>query len=88
MWHTIIYSILHMFVDAVCAFAMYGWFMAGPRGYYNILIYNFCAFAVQMPLGAWMDVLCAKRDNRSIKLGKKVRKARIYRFYLRQPVLY
>lgn len=70
MWHTIIYSILHMFVDAICAFAMYGWFVTGPRGYINILIYNFCAFAVQMPLGAWLDILCARRDSLSGELEK------------------
>ena len=70
MWMIIIYSILHMFVDAVCAFAMYGWFVTGPRGYINILIYNFCAFAVQMPLGAWLDILCARRDSLSGEIEK------------------
>ncbi|MBE6950938.1 MAG: MFS transporter [Ruminococcaceae bacterium] len=49
---TSLYSILHFLVDGVCAWAMLGRF-AGD--YTGILIYNFCAFALQFPLGAVLD---------------------------------
>lgn len=49
---TALYSILHFLVDGICAWAMFGRF----RGDYGaILVYNFCAFALQMPLGAVLD---------------------------------
>lgn len=50
-----IYSVLHMLVDGVCAFAMFGQYVSDKNGYWNILIYNFCAFALQMPLGLILD---------------------------------
>ncbi|NCB94411.1 MAG: hypothetical protein EOM40_17910 [Clostridia bacterium] len=59
---TATYSVLHMLVDGICALAMFGRFIGGENGYYNILIYNFCAFALQMPLGVLMDML-SKRQN-------------------------
>ena len=58
---TTIYSILHMFVDGICAFAMFGKFVNDSLGYEYFLIYNFCAFAMQMPLGAMLDLLNMKR---------------------------
>lgn len=61
---TMIYSILHMFVDGICAFAMFGKFATGSSGYEYFLIYNFCAFALQMPFGAILDLYNMK--------GKKV----------------
>lgn len=54
---TILYSALHFLVDGVCALAMFGGFLSGERGYFYILVYNFCAFALQMPLGAALDML-------------------------------
>lgn len=57
---TALYSILHMFVDGVCAFAMFGTFLEREQGYFYVLVYNFCAFALQMPFGAAMDLLHAK----------------------------
>ncbi|MBQ8821296.1 MAG: hypothetical protein IJZ82_01505 [Lachnospiraceae bacterium] len=51
------YSILHFLVDGICAFAMFGHFAAREDWYLNILLYNFCAFALQMPLGAVLDGL-------------------------------
>ncbi len=53
---TAIYSLLHMFVDAVCALAMFGCFFE-EKGYFSLLLYNFCAFALQMPLGTLLDIL-------------------------------
>ena len=57
---TAIYSVLHMFVDGVCAFAMFGTFLKQEQGYFYVLVYNFCAFALQMPFGAVLDLLYAK----------------------------
>ncbi len=56
---TILYSVLHFLVDGVCALAMFGGFLSGEQGYFYILVYNFCAFALQMPLGAALDMLNA-----------------------------
>ncbi len=61
--NTIIYSILHMFVDGICAFTMFGRFVNGNQGYEYFLIYNFCAFALQMPFGAILDSLALSRKQ-------------------------
>lgn len=60
---TVLYSVLHMLVDGVCAIAMFGWFCLGEQGYLHILLYNFCAFALQMPLGIILDLLNAKNQT-------------------------
>lgn len=57
---TVLYSILHFLVDGVCAFAMFGYFATQENWYLNILLYNFCAFALQMPLGVVLDGLNAR----------------------------
>lgn len=54
---TALYSLLHFLVDFACAHAMFRSFTAGASGYANILLYNFCAFALQMPLGTMLDSL-------------------------------
>lgn len=59
-------SILHMCVDGVCAFAMVGYFKTQPHWYLNILLYNFCAFALQMPFGFLVDFLEKKYRSRFI----------------------
>lgn len=51
-----VYAALHFLVDGVCAWAMLGRF--GGSG---ILVYNFCAFALQFPLGAVLDRLGGRR---------------------------
>ncbi len=62
---TAIYSILHFLVDGVCAFAMAMSF--ANAGYEKFLIYNFCAFALQMPMGAVLDgVVLKSRKNYSV----------------------
>ena len=53
---TTIYSILHMFVDGICALAMFGWFTKQENSNWLFLAYNFCAFALQMPFGAMLDM--------------------------------
>ena len=62
---TAIYSVLHMFVDGVCAFAMFGTFLKQEQGYFYVLVYNFCAFALQMPFGAVLDLWYAKSGKHS-----------------------
>jgi len=54
-----IYSFLHMLVDGICALAMFGRFAEQPEGdwAWYLLLYNFCAFALQMPFGILLDLL-------------------------------
>ncbi len=65
---TILYSVLHMLVDGMCAMAMFGTFLSGRDGYYFLLLYNFCAFALQMPLGVVLDYLCLKLADQKERL--------------------
>ena len=67
---TVLYSVLHMLIDGVCAIAMFGWFRLGEQGYLNILLYNFCAFALQMPLGAMLDLWNAGKRTAERTDGK------------------
>lgn len=52
---TALYTVLHLLVDGVCALAMFGRFLPREEGYFHILWYNFCAFALQMPFGLLLD---------------------------------
>lgn len=54
---TVLYSILHLLVDGLCAIAMFGRYIPQKDGYFYILLYNFCAFALQMPFGVLLDAL-------------------------------
>lgn len=58
------YAILHFLVDGLCAFAMFGTFSAGENWYLNVLLYNFCAFAMQMPMGVVLDGLNRRKEER------------------------
>ena len=49
-----IYSFTHFWVDLACAYLIYST-IAGKDWYICLLIYNFCAFALQMPLGMIAD---------------------------------
>lgn len=60
---TAIYAVLHLFVDGMCALIMFGKFLDQGNGSLFILLYNFSAFALQMPLGLAIDMLCRKREN-------------------------
>lgn len=53
--NTLLYAALHFWVDFVCAWAMFSFYIEG--NYENLLIYNFCAFALQMPFGTLLDLL-------------------------------
>jgi len=52
-----IYSITHFLVDFACAFLMFRNIAGTPDGYLCVLLYNFCAFAMQMPIGLLADKL-------------------------------
>jgi len=49
------YSVTHFIIDFACAFLMFRSIAGTPDGYLCVLIYNFCAFAMQMPLGIIAD---------------------------------
>ena len=61
---TVIYSALHLLVDGMCALAMFGRLLPGGDRGLSILVYNFCAFALQMPLGVALDALCVGKKGR------------------------
>lgn len=65
---TAIYSILHLLVDGVCALAMFGIFIPEEDGYFLILVYNFCAFALQMPLGILLDALSGRAERKGWRM--------------------
>lgn len=52
-----IYSASHFIVDFACAFMMFRSISEAPGWYLCVLMYNFCAFAMQMPLGVIIDRL-------------------------------
>jgi len=57
-WHVLLaYSFTHFLVDFACAFLMFRSIAGTPNGYLCVLLYNFCAFALQMPLGILADKL-------------------------------
>lgn len=49
------YVIAHFVVDFACAFLMFRMIVGTSSGYTCLLIYNFCAFALQMPMGLLAD---------------------------------
>lgn len=52
-----LYSLAHFCVDFACAFLMFCYIAGTPEGYLYVLLYNFCAFGLQMPLGVIADKL-------------------------------
>ena len=65
------YSVMHFFVDFLCAWGIFRNFQTGSGAYQNYLIYNFCAFALQMPLGILLDVLRSRvSDSLRPRLGQ------------------
>jgi len=52
-----VYSGTHFFIDFACAFLMFSSIVHYPDWLTYILIYNFCAFAMQMPIGIIADKL-------------------------------
>lgn len=62
---TALYTVLHLLVDGVCALAMFGRFLPREGGYFYILWYNFCAFALQMPFGLLLDRMSERIEERN-----------------------
>ena len=52
-----LYSLAHFWVDLSCAFLMFRRAAPSPDFMLCLLLYNFCAFALQMPLGLLLDRL-------------------------------
>lgn len=52
-----LYSLTHFWVDLSCAFLVFRTMTAGADLALCLLLYNFCAFALQMPLGLLADRL-------------------------------
>ena len=66
---TVWYSILHFLVDGVCALAMFGSFLPGGHDHTDILVYNFCAFAMQMPLGLALDMASIRYREKEMEIA-------------------
>lgn len=49
------YVSAHFLVDFACAFFMFGTLYTTEQWYIYVLLYNFCAFAMQMPIGLLAD---------------------------------
>ncbi|WMJ22849.1 hypothetical protein RBG61_12765 [Paludicola sp. MB14-C6] len=55
-WEMVItYSIAHFIIDFACAIMLFSMLLGTETWYLCVLIYNFCAFAMQMPLGLIAD---------------------------------
>ena len=52
---TFVYAAAHMVVDFACVFLMFRSAASTPDWHLCVLLYNFCAFALQMPLGVLAD---------------------------------
>lgn len=52
-----VYSASHFIVDFACAFLMFRSISLQKDWYLCILLYNFCAFAMQMPIGVAADMV-------------------------------
>ena len=52
-----LYSLAHFWVDLSCAFLAFRFLSGSADFLLCLLLYNFCAFALQMPLGLWADGL-------------------------------
>ena len=60
-----ILSAIHAGIDFLCAFSLYRCFQSFPQVF---LLYNFCAFALQMPIGLIADILNDRR-NEDVKVA-------------------
>ncbi len=62
-----VYSVGHFLVDLACAFLMFSLPISGDDRLLGIILYNFCAFALQMPVGLVADRL--QRNGAVAALG-------------------
>jgi len=58
---TFLYSALHFLTDFLCGFAVFARFLGKGRDIRVLFAYNFCAFAMQLPLGVLLDLLSERR---------------------------
>ena len=65
---TVLFSIIHMLVDGLCAFTMAAVSPSGNAVISAFIVYNFCAFVLQMPIGAVIDGLISRSDNHKLPL--------------------
>ena len=58
LWaRTAAYAVCHFLVDFSCAYLLFSTLAGRMGGAEQLLVYNFCAFALQMPLGLLADRL-------------------------------
>ncbi|MCR4738962.1 MAG: hypothetical protein K5886_01720 [Lachnospiraceae bacterium] len=69
---TVLFSIIHMLVDGLCAYAMASVLPGGCPVISIFIIYNFCAFVLQMPVGAVIDVLISRSGNTVLPLSLSI----------------
>ena len=62
---TLLLSLCHMGIDFLCVFSLYRIF---ADRYEAFLLYNFCAFALQMPFGLLIDII-SDRTRKTILPG-------------------
>lgn len=58
----LVYAVGHLAVDFVCAWAVFGRLSGTAKWLELALVYNFCAFAMQMPVGILADRLGRNRS--------------------------
>ena len=61
---TALLSVMHMIVDFLCALTMTAGVVSQTTGLNDLVLYNFCAFALQMPFGIVIDRLSAYDGGR------------------------
>ena len=57
-WQVVsMYAVAHFFADFACAFFIFRYVVGTANAYVAVLLYNFCAFAMRMPIGVIADRL-------------------------------
>lgn len=62
-------SIFHLIIDAICAYSIFGFYGVDNLNAY--IIYNLCAFTLQMPFGAVLDLVTYKLKKASDHTAKR-----------------
>ncbi|MBR2677237.1 MAG: hypothetical protein IKE28_10050 [Solobacterium sp.] len=61
-------SCMHALIDFLCAFSMFGIFHQGNNLFVSFWTYNFCAFALQLPIGILADHFVAESTQARQKI--------------------
>ena len=61
---TFAFSVLHFCIDGICAAALYARFSSGSDAAFRFLLYNFCAFVLQLPVGVILDRLLPRTTKK------------------------